>query len=114
MPLDRVYRVLAKVDIGGRLSLTAPSGGSITVADKADGTLDVNCTDTDALRDVLRLLIERGPGFSLRNFRLLNNPLLQPVDVYIRDRQLLHWGVGRLPSIRSLSLLLRLLRGAVG
>ena len=111
MALDRVYRVLAKVNIGGELTLTAPSGGSLRVNGTNDDTLAVTCSDTDALRDMFRLLTEQGPGFSVRNFRYLNNPLLQTVTISVGERRLLTWAPDSLPRVRSLSLLLTVLRG---
>ena len=111
MHLDRVYQVLARVHVGGELRLDCPSGGTVVVdGDPADGGLHLNCSDTAALRDLLRLLGRYRPGFTVRNLRYLKNPLLQELTVRIGDRRLLTWAPDRLPQVRSLGLLLGLLR----
>jgi hypothetical protein len=109
--VDRVYAILAKVDIGGQLSIDCPSGGHLDVDGRPAGEIHLNCSDMTALRDLTGLLKRFGPGFSIRNFSHLRNPLLQLVTVRVGERRLLTWAPDKLPNVRSLSLLLGLLRG---
>lgn len=110
MTVDSVYAVLAKVDVGGQLSIDCPSGGHIDLDGRPAGELHLNCSDMTALQDLVVLLKRFGPGFSVRNLRYLRNPLLQDVTVRIGERRLLTWQADKLPKVRSLSLLLGLLR----
>ena len=113
MTFEHVFRVLAKVDVDGELTIDCPSGGRLTVDGATErGRLIVDASDEAALWDLTRLVTRFGPAPGFRSLRYLRNPLLQPLDIRIANRKLLRWNPGKTPGVESLSGLLRFLRSA--
>ena len=109
--LDAAITLLGKVLITADLQLDTPGGGRILMATNDAGELVIRCSNEDALwaafdlADKLRLV-----DLNYQSLKQLRNPLLQTIEVTIADRTLLRWPAGKYPRVKSLRVILHVLR----
>ena len=109
--LDAAYALLGKVLITADLRLDTPGGGHILVASKDAGELVIRCSDEDALWAALGLADKLGlVDLTYQSLKQLRNPLLQTIAVTVADRTLLSWPPGNYPRVKSLRVILNILR----
>ena len=109
--LSAAYTLLGKVLVDVDLTLDTPAGGRIRITRGAEDTLRIDCDSEQSLWEAYDLAARLGlTTFDYRGLRKLRNPLLQAIEVEVDERVLLYWPADRLPQIRSLRGVLRLLR----
>ncbi|CAH1000354.1 hypothetical protein LEM8419_01507 [Neolewinella maritima] len=111
--LDAAYALLGNVLVDADLTIDAPGGGRIrlTHSPSDDRVLLVQCSDESALLDTFQLASQLGlVQFNPRALRQLRNPLLQQVDIVVNDKLLLRWPSNKLPQVKSLRGVLKLIR----